>query len=198
MTTKRKDLDDFLLSKTKTLSTRLDRYYLAYGSNLSFAGMKRRCPGAKPLATALLKDWKLVFRSVADLVKAPGAKAMCGLWKISEKHEAELDIYEGVGRGVYRKQWFNFPTKKRVLVYLMNDDGIYPPAKFYADIIRAGYKDFGLDQKFLDAAISASYISRAHSAKTFTRRRRQRHDRTQIALAPRPETALKTQTETVR
>ena len=33
------------------------KYYLAYGSNLNRYQMRVRCPGAKPLGTAVIKNY---------------------------------------------------------------------------------------------------------------------------------------------
>ena len=38
------------------------RYYLAYGSNLNRKQMQMRCPGAKPIGTALLEGYELLFK----------------------------------------------------------------------------------------------------------------------------------------
>ena len=40
----------------------MKRYYIAYGSNLNVAQMRRRCPTATILATANLKGWELLFK----------------------------------------------------------------------------------------------------------------------------------------
>ena len=41
----------------------LDRkIYLAYGSNLNLAQMKKRCPEAKVIGKANLRDYQLLFR----------------------------------------------------------------------------------------------------------------------------------------
>ena len=37
-------------------------YYIAYGSNLNTEQMEFRCPTARPLGTAILRDRRLSFR----------------------------------------------------------------------------------------------------------------------------------------
>ena len=39
------------------------RYYLAYGSNLNVRQMMVRCPSARIIGTATIKDYKLMFKS---------------------------------------------------------------------------------------------------------------------------------------
>ena len=40
----------------------MNKYYLAYGSNLSMAQMAQRCPDAVYVGTAELKDYQLLFK----------------------------------------------------------------------------------------------------------------------------------------
>ena len=43
--------------------------YAAYGSNLNKSQMKRRCPDSSPYVGIVLKNWRLVFKGVADIEK---------------------------------------------------------------------------------------------------------------------------------
>ena len=38
------------------------RYYIAYGSNLNVRQMRMRCPSARIIGTANLKDYELLFK----------------------------------------------------------------------------------------------------------------------------------------
>jgi gamma-glutamylcyclotransferase (GGCT)/AIG2-like uncharacterized protein YtfP len=116
--------------------------YLAYGSNLHTIQMKNRCPAAKPLYAFDLPDWELVFRSVADIVPAPGKSVPVAVWDISEKCEAALDRYEGVASGMYRKEYIEL-DEGPALVYLMNSKDVYPPGSFYYSTIEQGYRQWG-------------------------------------------------------
>ena len=40
----------------------MKRYYLAYGSNLNVRQMKYRCPTAKIVGTAIIKDYELLYK----------------------------------------------------------------------------------------------------------------------------------------
>ena len=46
--------------------------YIAYGSNMNMEQMKRRCPKATPIGKSMLKDYKLEFRGVANIIECPG------------------------------------------------------------------------------------------------------------------------------
>ena len=41
----------------------MSRYYIAYGSNLSVEQMRHRTPKAKIVGTAVLRGWRLLFKS---------------------------------------------------------------------------------------------------------------------------------------
>jgi hypothetical protein len=38
------------------------RYYIAYGSNLNIRQMRMRCPHARVIGTAVIKDYELLFK----------------------------------------------------------------------------------------------------------------------------------------
>ena len=76
------------------------RYYLAYGSNLNKAQMQSRCPGAKPIGTALLEGYELLFKGSKTgsyLTIEPKADGVVPIvvWEVSAEHERSLDRYEG-------------------------------------------------------------------------------------------------------
>lgn len=41
---------------------RQEKFYIAYGSNLHIRQMKERCPQARIIGTAVLKDYRLLVR----------------------------------------------------------------------------------------------------------------------------------------
>lgn len=73
----------------------LSRFYIAYGSNLSVAQMKSRCPDAVPIGTTSLKDCKLLFKGGATIERAAGCSVPVLIWRISFQDEINLDEYEG-------------------------------------------------------------------------------------------------------
>ena len=124
----------------------MSKLYLAYGSNLNKKQMAVRCPTARPVGSAMIYGWELVFRGVADIVKSKD-KNMCvpvGLWELEPEDELSLDVYEGAG----------------IMTYQMTSDGIYAPSTSYFNSILEGYRDFGLDTSYLyDSAGWAGYQS---------------------------------------
>lgn len=139
----------------------IKKLYIAYGSNLNMAQMAYRCPDAVPLASAVLKDCKLTFRGnshtgVANVERSRGGIVPIGIWSISENDEINLDRYEGYPH-LYTKDYVNVVLdgeKMKGLIYIMTKGHAEQmPSEYYADVIREGYYDFGIDTKYLDKAI---------------------------------------------
>ena len=131
--------------------------YFAYGSNLHKGQMKGRCPDSVPVAKALLYDYKLVFRGVADIIPSAGDTVIGAVYAVSKADRDALDIYEGYPR-LYRRIWVPVLVEgkgfTKAFVYVMNSSKLSPPAKYYLDIIKEGYKHWGLSLSRLCKKIS--------------------------------------------
>ena len=132
------------------------RYYWAYGSNLSIAQMRLRCPRAVKVGRLFGRCVRLAFRGAADVdivVGKPDVICPGGLWKITPECEAALDRWEGVIKGTYAKWFFEAEVEKgkteNVLFYKKISNGLIPPRDDYYRTILRGYKDFNLDPKYL-------------------------------------------------
>jgi hypothetical protein len=140
----------------------MSRYYIAYGSNLSVEQMNVRCPDAKIIGTAELKDWKLVFKLHATIEPEEGCTTPILVWEISDEDEARLDRYEGFPKYYIKKELpitvnsidGGNKTKINAMVYIMTDcRGIQPPSPYYYNVIREGYVRFGFDTAILEKAL---------------------------------------------
>jgi gamma-glutamylcyclotransferase (GGCT)/AIG2-like uncharacterized protein YtfP len=77
--------------------------YFAYGSNLDFNQMKRRCPSARLVGPARLPGYRLAFTylstgwncGMADIVPDPECEVFGVVYDIGKKDLAALDDYEG-------------------------------------------------------------------------------------------------------
>ncbi len=142
----------------------MKKYYLAYGSNLNVQQMKHRCPDAKPIGTAWIHDYQLLFKgsktgSYLTIEKAEKSKIPVAVWEVSEADERRLDIYEGFPTFYYKKEMEVTVNRRKIkaFVYIMHEDrplGI--PSSHYVRTCVQGYRDFGFNLKYLRLAFDIS------------------------------------------
>jgi AIG2-like family len=85
--------------------------YAAYGSNLDPAQMLIRCPHSPQRGTGWLEGWRLTFGgedigwdgALATVVESAGSRVFVVLYDLSEGDEKELDNWDGVSLGYYRR-----------------------------------------------------------------------------------------------
>ncbi|MDC3067886.1 gamma-glutamylcyclotransferase [Paracoccaceae bacterium] len=146
----------------------MQKFYLAYGSNLNHQQMAKRCPNADFLGSSMLKDWRLIFKSVATIEKEAGKDVPVGVFQITDSCEKALDIYEDYPK-LYNKQELDVILDgKRVtaMTYIMVAKyGIAPPSKKYFNVISEGYKNCDLNSDFLLEA--EEYSIKADSGKGY-------------------------------
>ena len=140
----------------------MKRYYLAYGSNLNVRQMKWRCPTAKAVGTAIIKDYELLFKgskSGAYLTIEPKVRAEVpvAVWSVEPNDELNLDRYEGYPTFYYKKHLYVTSEDGRrfyAMAYIMFDEAkVGRPSKAYLEVCRQGYFDNGLDIKKFNASI---------------------------------------------
>ena len=129
--------------------------YFAYGSNLHHFQMKRRCRDSLFIKKINLKNFRLTFRSkyrAADIEPKKNSVVPGGLFEISKSDEKKLDFYEDYPI-LYKKYYFYY-YGKRVMTYIMPKKSLFRfPTERYLNIIKVGYKNCGLDKKYLIKAI---------------------------------------------
>ena len=140
----------------------MTKIYLAYGSNLNHRQMADRCPDARYLGNTMLKDWSLIFKSVATIEKDLGKHVPVGVFQITEECEKALDIYEDYPQ-LYDKKELNVildATQVTAMTYIMvGKYGIAPPSRKYFNVISEGYKNCNLNLDFLLDAHENSIIA---------------------------------------
>ncbi len=135
------------------------RYYIAYGSNLNVRQMRMRCPSARRIGTAELKDYELLFKgsktgSYLTVEKKLDSSVPVGVWEVTPADEKALDRYEGFPNFYYKME-LTLPIKgirtgkirkRRVFVYIMHENRpIGIPSISYMQTCIQGYEDFGFD-----------------------------------------------------
>ena len=142
------------------------RYYLAYGSNLNRQQMKYRCPSARIIGTAEIKDYRLLFKgsntgSYLTIEPCEGMYVPVGVWKVTKEDETALDRYEGFPSFYYKKELKLDITGNRTgkvrtrncFVYIMHEDRLVGiPSVEYMKVCLEGYHDFKFDSNILRQA----------------------------------------------
>ena len=129
--------------------------YFAYGSNLNHFQMKKRCKDSIFLKKINLKDFRLTFRSqyrAADIEPNKNSIVLGGLFKISKSDEKKLDVYEDFPL-LYKKFYFFYDEKKVMTYTMVKKTPFRFPTERYLNVIKRGYSDCKLDQKFLIKAL---------------------------------------------
>ena len=130
--------------------------YFAYGSNLNKKQMQERCPDSKPLFTAVLPNYKLIFvgwsrqwkGAVASIKASRGDRVRGAVSEISEQCLRKLDRFEGYPQNYNRL---------KVIVFGEDDEAIEAvtyikagqieegqPSKEYLAVIQQGLRDWRL------------------------------------------------------
>ena len=152
-----------------------NRYYIAYGSNMSLSRLKSRCPNSEFIGIGVIEGYKLIFRESAsgfyasiDKVDYRKKKKRKSLWsvpvaifKISKNDELSLDKFEGCPRW-YKKVELevkdNQGDKITGIGYVLPETSrIGVPNSEYYSIILNAYKNLGIDSDILEKAFLVSY-----------------------------------------
>lgn len=134
--------------------------YFAYGANLDLRGMRLRCPGHIQMARAVLPDYRLVFRGVADIEQMQGEKVYGALYQLTQKHLGALDRFEGYPTLYKRKTvtvTIDDGTSVKALVYIMTDRKWYaPPGNGYLETIITGCRDWQTPEEYIRSIIKSA------------------------------------------
>ena len=132
--------------------------YFAYGSNLNHFQMKRRCKDSLFLKKYKLKGYRLNFRSkyrAADIEIKRKSIVQGALFEISKSDEKKLDVYEDFPI-LYKKIYFKYYTKKVMTYTMVKKTHFRYPTEKYLNVVKQGYKDCKLDNKFLSKALQSN------------------------------------------
>lgn len=129
--------------------------YFAYASNLSKEYMSSRCPDAVPIKKVGLKNYKLVFNELADIVQNEREVVPGALYVISKQELNKLDVLEGYpdlyDRIVVEVEDDNGNTYDAIAYTMVDKKLELPPDHYYQTLIK-GYKDWGLPEEYLEKA----------------------------------------------
>lgn len=154
----------------------MKKYYLAYGSNLNVHQMKYRCPTARIVGTAVIRDYELLYKgsktgSYLTIEKKKGGVVPVAVWEVTAADEHSLDAYEGCPNFYYKKNMEVTLDETGIridaFVYIMHEErklGI--PTSAYVQTCKFGYALFKFDFKYLDEAYEKSLKGGLQTMKT--------------------------------
>jgi len=130
--------------------------YFAYGSNMSRKLMRKHCPQARALGTAVLADHRFIVMAegFATIIAQPGEAVHGVLWELSDGNVAALDAYESVDSGLYRATTLPVHHGGRVtpaLVYIARSCEHGRPKPAYIELVLAAARDWDLPEPYVDA-----------------------------------------------
>ena len=151
--------------------------YFAYGSNLDPQQMTRRCPGAKVVGVAELKDHRLTFPltshdwggGVSSVTVAHGASVWGVVYELTPADLVELDKYEnfvapGDQHNLYDRETVSvqlvraddgsFPRRLHAWIYLARPANPAPPSRRYLEAVLRGARHHRLPEEYV-AALAA-------------------------------------------
>lgn len=128
--------------------------YFSYGSNMWAKQMEVRCPDHRLVGAGVLKDyrWIISSRCYANIVESSSDVVLGVVYEISESDERELDHYEGVGSGSYRRKFLRVKvdgSHKTCLVYIDPIESEGSPKPEYIGRINSGIKDAKLPPEYV-------------------------------------------------
>ena len=142
-----------------------DRFYVAYGSNLSLERMRSRCPDAEAFGTAVIPGYRLLFKKsrtgyYATIEQDANCYVPAAVYRISERDEELLDRYEGCPHYYYKQQFRLSVTrldsgskmreKKWCMAYMLHEwRGLGKPDTDYFRILEEGYAAWDFDTYIL-------------------------------------------------
>ena len=129
--------------------------HFAYGSNMSVALMRRRCPGARLEGAASLPGYRFIIMQsgYASVVPAPGSSVHGLMWRVTPRDVAALNAYENLDGRLYRAVTMAVASHRRrraALVYIGCDCTCGRPRPGYLDIVIEAARDAGFPPRYLD------------------------------------------------
>jgi gamma-glutamylcyclotransferase len=130
--------------------------YFAYSHDLNKNRMKERAPESRPMVTATLPNFRLIFvgwsrqwkGGLATIRSTHGAKVAGGVYEITEKDLRRLDSLEGYPRESNRLKVTVFSEEgdaiKAITYSKTGNTEETKPSKEYLAVIQQSYRDWGI------------------------------------------------------
>jgi gamma-glutamylcyclotransferase len=136
--------------------------YFAYGSNMNFVRMAKRCPGNCFIGKAALKGYKFIYDvtsndggAVGNIIKDDNESVFGGLYKINNAHLKTLDSCEGYCLNPISYDRNEFIVKMEdgkslsAIAYFRTGKTVGEPIPEYREIVIQGARDCGLSEEYI-------------------------------------------------
>jgi len=128
--------------------------HFAYGSNMHRGIMGKHAPEAVPAGTATLVDHRFLITGDGYASVEPLRAAIVHgvLWRITPRDRITLDLWESVGRGLYRAVMLPVQQsggRRPALVYIARPSGEGRPKAGYMEIVIAAARQWRFPQSYL-------------------------------------------------
>ena len=128
--------------------------YFAYGSNMHVPSMRIRCPRARLLGAASLRDWKFFINAqgYASIRQVRNSTVHGALWAIGPREETALDLYEDISDRLYERISVDVMASDfrhdDVLTYVATDRRPGRPRAGYMRIVHEAAASLGLPKDY--------------------------------------------------
>ncbi len=145
--------------------------HAAYGSNVDPASMAARAPHSPLHDTGWMQGWRLTFGgeglsfdgALVTVAEHPGSEVFVSLYEIHAADERELDEWEGLGIGLYRKVKVRVATlegERVAWAYVLDDYEGGLPSPSYLETLAAAAEAGGAP-----SAYAVALRSRPHNGQ---------------------------------
>lgn len=128
--------------------------YFAYGSNLWRQQMAARCPDNEKIGAGRLDGWRWIIttRGYAGIVVSEGDYVLGTVYELSESDVRNLDRFEGIWQGNYRKEMIPVDVEGQGLNCLVYIDPVVDegkPKEEYIARINYGIQDAAFPEEYV-------------------------------------------------
>jgi AIG2-like family len=132
------------------------KLHFSYGSNMSRALMRQRCPGASALGVAALAGWRFVINpdGVGSIAPHRGGLLRGVLWRVTLRDLVAINAYEGVDTQLYLRRRVPVRLGNRTmpaLVFLARRHGRGRPRPGYISLVVQAARDWRLPDAYVDS-----------------------------------------------
>jgi gamma-glutamylcyclotransferase (GGCT)/AIG2-like uncharacterized protein YtfP len=128
--------------------------HFAYGSNMSRAAMRGRCPGARALGIATLTGWRFIIAAEGYASVAPSAgSAVHGvMWTLTPRDLAALNAYENIAGKLYARRMLRVEcqdSRRSALVYIARRQADGIPRPGYLEVVVRAARDWQFPEAYI-------------------------------------------------